>query len=133
MTTMAHMRELTYPRTYMPAVAGPVERRNVLLVETAAGAEGIAVHPFLLCQDWDKRVVIHWEDDHGSQTCTILDIITDIEDAFEFVRDAEPSAVRLTPLSFDRFEREYRSRDPEAGSVPRFESEEQFRHWFLPG
>ncbi len=134
MTTIESLRTLTYPSTYMPAVAGPAERRNVLLVETVAGPEGIAVHPFLLCQDWDKRVVIHWEDDHGSHTFTVLEIVADATDRFEFVREDEPSGrVTLTPLTFERFEREYRPYDPEAGNVPGFESEEQFRRWFLPG
>jgi len=134
MTTIESLRTLTYPGTYMPAVAGPAERRNVLLVETAAGPEGIAVHPFLLCQDWDKRVVIHWEDDHASHTFTVLEIVTDGTDRFEFVREDEPPGnVTLTPLTFERFEREYRSQDPEAGNVPGFENEEQFRRWFLPG
>jgi hypothetical protein len=134
MTTMDSLRGLTYPSTYMPAVAGPAERRNVLLVESAAGTEGVAVHPFLLCQDWDQRVVIHWEDDHASRTFTVLNITADADDLFEFVREDEPAGtVRLTPMSYEQFEREYRSRDPEAGNVPRFENDEQFRRWFLPG
>ena len=134
MMTMAQLRELRYPGTYMPRVAGPAEHRNVLLVETESGAEGVAVHPFLLCQDWDQRVVIHWEDDHGSSTFTVIDVVLDSDDRFEFVREEAPGGrVTLTPLSFERFEQEYRSRDPEAGSVPRFESEDQFRRWFLPG
>jgi len=36
-------------------------------------------------------------------------------------------------MTYEQFEREYRSRDPEAGNVPRFENDEQFRRWFLPG
>ncbi len=134
MTTMDSVRALAYPVTCMPVVAGTAEHRNVLLVETDGGAEGIALHPFLLCQDWDKRVVIHWEDDHGSHTYTVLQIVVDNTDRFEFVREDEPAGrVALTVLTFERFEREYRSQDPDAGSVPQFESEEQFRRWFLPG
>ncbi len=134
MTTMDSVRALAYPRTCMPAASGTAEHRNVLLVETDRGAEGIALHPFLLCQDWDKRVVIHWEDDHGSHTFTVLEIVADGAHRFEFVREDEPSGrVTLTPLTFERFEREYRPLDPEAGNVPGFESEEQFRRWFLPG
>lgn len=134
MATMMDLQALAYPRTYMPAVAGPADRRNVLLVETAAGAEGVAVRPFLLCQDWDRRVVIHWEDDHRSYTYTVTDVLMDTPERFEFRREDAPAGlVTLTPLGFDRFEREFRARDPEAGSVPRFESEDQFRRWFLQG
>lgn len=134
MTTMQELQELAYPGTRMPLVAGPAENRNVLLVETERGPEGIALHPFLLCQDWDKRVVIHWEDDHGSRTYTVLGIAADAADRFEFEREDEPAGtVRLTPLNFERFEQEYRAHDPEAGNVPRFENEEQFRRWFLQG
>jgi hypothetical protein len=134
MTSMQKLQALPYPATYMPRVAGPPAERNVLLVETAAGPEGVAVRPFLLCQDWDQRVVIHWEDDRGSYTFTVLDVTEDSAERFAFNRVDEPAgAVWLTPLTCERFEREWRSRDPDAGSVPRFESEEQFRRWFLPG
>jgi len=134
MATMSELQALAYPRTYMPAVAGPADRRNVLLIETAAGAEGVAVRPFLLCQDWDQRVVIHWEDDHGSYTYTVIDVLADTPERFEFLREGAPGErVILTPLGFARFERELRNRDPEAGNVPLFETEEQFRRWFLPG
>ncbi|HEY7293625.1 MAG TPA: hypothetical protein VH916_01235 [Dehalococcoidia bacterium] len=134
MATMQELRGLVYPRTYMPAVAGPAGDRAVLLVETESGPEGVALRPILLCQDWDGRVVIHWEDDRGSCTYTVLDVTEDSAARFAFERADEPAgAVWLTPLSYERFEREWRSRDPEAGNVPRFESEEQFRRWFLPG
>lgn len=134
MTTIERLKQLPYPGTYKPLVAGPAERRNVLLVEGDAGPEGIAVHPLLLCQDWDKRVVVHWEDDRGAYTYSVSDVLADAEDRFEFVREEAPGgSVRLTPLSFERFEREYRPLHPDAGNVPHFESEAQFRRWFLPG
>jgi hypothetical protein len=131
---MQDLRELAYPRTMMPAVAGIADHRNVLLVESDSGPEGIAVRPFLLCQDWDKRVVIHWEDDRGSYTFTVTDVVADEPGKFEFIRADEPAGrVWLTPLTFERFESEWRNRDPEAGNVPQFDSEDQFRRWFLPG
>lgn len=134
MTTMERLKQIAYPGTYMPLVAGPAERRNVLLVESDAGPEGIAVRPFLLCQDWDNRVVIHWEDDRGAYTYTVVDVLADAEDGLAFVREEPPSGtVRLTPLSYERFEREFRPLHPDAGNVPQFESEEQFRRWYLPG
>lgn len=134
MATIEDLRALAYPRTYTPAVAGPAGDRHVLLVESPAGPEGVAVRPILLCQDWDGRVVIHWQDDRGSVTYTVLDVAEDSPERFAFTRaDAPGGAVWLTPCSFERFEREWRSRDPDAGSVPSFESEEQFRRWFLPG
>ncbi len=134
MATIEDLRALAYPRTYTPAVAGPAGERAVLFVETERGPEGVAVRPILLCQDWDGRVVIHWEDDRGSRTYTVLDVTEDSPQRFAFARADEPAgAVWLTPLSFERFESEWRSLDPEAGNVPRFESEEQFRRFFLPG
>ena len=63
MSTFEEMQSLAYPQTYSPVVAGRVEHRNILLVESNRGVEGVALRPFLLCQDWDNRVVIHWEDD----------------------------------------------------------------------
>jgi len=126
------LRELRYPANYCPAVAGPPEHRNVLLVETEAGAEGLALHPLLLCQDWDRRVVIHWEDHQRAHTFTVVDILTDTPERFEFLSESEPPVyVRLTPLSLERFEREFRDQYAEAGALPSFETEEQFRHWFL--
>ncbi|MHB8574571.1 MAG: hypothetical protein ACYDCQ_04495 [Dehalococcoidia bacterium] len=132
MTTMTELQALAYPRTYTPLVAGPPERRNVLLVEAAGGPEGVAVRPLLLCQDWDQRVVIHWEDDHDSSTYTVLDVVDDSAERFTFQRDEPAGTVSLTPLDFRRFEREYRTAlDPDAGNVPRFESDDQFRRWYL--
>lgn len=134
MVTLARVQALPYPQTYRPAVAGTAEHRHVLLVETEAGPEGVAVHPFLLCQDWDGRVVVHWEDDRGSYTYTVLDIVVDTDERFEFAReDAPQGRVWLTPLTYPRFEREFRSRHPEAANGAPFESEEQFRRWYLPG
>ena len=131
MTTMSDLRALAYPRTYTPLVAGPAERRNVLLVESETRAEGIAVRPLLLCQDWDDRVVVHWEDDHGSSTYTVVDVIEDTAERFAFRREEPAGTISLTPLHFQRFEREIRTLDPDAGNVPRFASEDQFRRWYL--
>ncbi|MGI8551823.1 MAG: hypothetical protein ACR2PL_13705 [Dehalococcoidia bacterium] len=132
MTTMQQLQDLPYPDRYMPAAAGPPKRRNVLLVETDAGPEGIALHPLLLCQDWDRRVVIHWEDDRRAYTFTVVDIVHDTPEQFEFLSEGEPPIrVRLTPLSHDRFERELGQQYAEAGAIPSFETDEQFRHWFL--
>jgi len=134
MASMQELRTLAYPRTYTPAVAGTPDKRNVLLVESAAGSEGVAVRPMLLCQDWDQRVVIHWSDDRGSYTFTVSDVLEDTSERFSFLRQDEPAGqVSLTPLTFERFERELRSRDPDAGNVPRFLTDDQFRRWFLPG
>jgi hypothetical protein len=133
---MQSLRELTYPATYTPPVAGPANARNVLLVEGGHGPEGIAVRPLLLCQDWDQRVVIHWEDDRGSSTYTVADVLTDTPERFSFVRVVDGSSaerVDLTPLTFERYEREVRPRDPETGNIPRFESQEQFRRYFVAG
>ena len=132
MTAMARLRTLAYPASYIPTVAGPLERRHVLLVETEAGPEGIALHPLLLYQDWDGRVVIHWEDHQGAYTFTVVDILVDTPECFEFLSESEPPVyVRLTPLTLERFEREFRDQYAEAGAFPGFETEEQFRHWFL--
>lgn len=130
-TTMQALRQLPYPGTYMPAVAGPPDRRRVLLASSAEGPEGIALRPFLLCQDWDQRVVIHWEDDHGSTTYTVSDVIADTPERFEFVREDPPGGtVTLRPLSLEEFETIFRQRD-DAQQIPRFGSEEQYRRWFL--
>lgn len=132
MTTMERLKQLAYPDAYSPAVSGPPDRRNVLMVETDAGPEGLALHPILLCQDWDHRVVIHWEDTQGAHTFTVLDVLVDRPDRFEFLSEGDPPVyVRLTPMTHQRFEREFRDRFAETGALPRFESDEQFRHWFL--
>ena len=134
-TTMERLRALAYPATYTPEVAGPPTARNVLLVESEEGIEGLAVRPLLLCQDWDGRVVVHWEDHHGSYTYTVADVLVDTPERFEFLRAeddaAPPRRVWLTPLTFERYERDVRPRDPETGSIPRFESQEQFRRYFV--
>ena len=133
---MESLRALTYPATYTPAVAGPAAARNVLLVEGRHGPEGIAVRPLLLCQDWDGRVVIHWEDDRGSYTYTVADVLSDTPERFAFVRALDGGSaerIDLTPLSYERYEREVRPRDPETGNIPRFESQEQFRRYFVAG
>lgn len=135
--TMESLRALAYPATYTPAVAGPTHARNVLLIESGRGPEGIAVRPLLLCQDWDSRVVIHWEDDRGSSTYTVGDLLSDTPERFAFIRidDGDGSSERfdLTPLSYERYERDVRPRDPETGNIPRFESQEQFRRYFIAG
>ncbi len=133
MTTMDQLRGLAYPRTYTPLVAGPAEHRRVLLVESEQGPEGVAVRPLLLCQDWDGRVVVHWEDDRGSYTYTVTDVLEDTPERLAFRRDDPPGSVTLTPLDYQRFEREYRPLHPDAGNLPRFETEDQFRRWYLPG
>ncbi len=131
MTTMESLRQLPYPGTYMPAVSGPPDRRNVLVAEGAAGPEGIALRPFLLCQDWDRRVVIHWEDDRGSYTYTVTDVLEDTPERFTFTReDAPGGTVTLTPLTRERFEALFRQRDG-AQQIPQFDTDEQFRRWFL--
>ena len=135
--TMESLRALAYPATYVPAAAGTPGARNVLLVEAGRGPEGIAVRPLLLCQDWDGRVVIHWEDDRGSSTYTVADVLSDTPERFAFVRlgdnDGSAERVDLTPLSYERYESEVRPRDPETGNIPRFESQEQFRRYFAAG
>jgi hypothetical protein len=132
MTSMARLRELSYPTSYMPAVAGAPEQRNVLLVETDAGPEGIALRPLLVCQDWDRRVLIHWVDHQRSYTFTVLDLLADMPECLEFLSEGEPPVyVRLTPLTLDRFEREIRDRALESEAIPRFATEDQFRRWFL--
>jgi hypothetical protein len=135
--TMESLRALAYPATYVPAVAGPAGARNVLLIEAGSGPEGIAVRPLLLCQDWDARVVIHWEDDRGSYTYTVSDVLSDTAERFAFMRLSDENGaaerVDLTPLSYERYESEVRPRDPETGNIPRFESQEQFRRYFAAG
>lgn len=132
--TMERLEAMPYPATYMPEVAGAAGRREVLLVETGGGPEGIAVRPFLLCQDWDHRVVVHWEDDRQSYTYTVTNVIADTPERFEFLRGGDGAArMWLTPLTYEQFERDYRARFPETGGIPRFESQEQFRRHFVGG
>ena len=48
---------------------------------------------FLLCQDWDGRVVIHWQDDRGSVTYTVTDVTEDSAERFAFARADEPGRI----------------------------------------
>src|SRR5829696_9766392 len=75
MVTVEELRQsLPYPQTYTPQVA----LKAALSMERQPGVGiDLVLRPYILCQDWDKRVFIHWKDSRGVRTLEITRILED--------------------------------------------------------
>jgi hypothetical protein len=130
MATIDEIREtLTYPNTYTPRVA---EGRAVTLTRRPGAGVELALRPYLLCQDWDKRVVIHWTDNHGPHSLEVTRIMEDTPERFSFhANEPELIEYRLEPLTRELFDRELRGGYHRQGHVPDFADDAALSAWLL--
>lgn len=130
MTTVDELRQtLPYPHTYTPKVAA---HAALSLTREPGVGVALALKPFLLCQDWDKRVVIHWRDTDKGRTMAITRILEDSEERFSFHADEqEPATYVLTPLTLECFASHFRDGYERQGNVPDFRNEAALSAWLL--
>jgi hypothetical protein len=130
MATVEELRQtLPYPQTYAPRVAR--DAALSLVREPGAGLE-LVLHAYLLCQDWDKRVFIHWKDAHSAHTLEITRILEDTPERFCFhANEEEPVTYTLTPLTVDCFDRCFREGYERQGHVPEFPDAAALHAWLL--
>lgn len=134
MATIEELRQtLPYPQPYTPVVESAPGRPTALQVEQEpGGVPGLALRATVLCQDWDKRVVIHWIDEQGSHTLEMTRIIEDTPERFRFRASEEQATVyTLTPLTLETFNRYFREDYERVGHVPDFADEATLHQWLL--
>lgn len=130
MATVEELRQtLPYPQTYTPKVAA--DPALSMTREPGVGIE-LVLRPYLLCQDWDKRVFIHWRDAQGTRTLEVTRILEDTEGSFRFhASEAEPVTYALEPLTLDCFNRFLREGYERQGNVPDFADDAALHAWLL--
>jgi len=130
MATVEELRaSLPYPQTYTPAVA-----QNAALAMERDPGTGIdlVLKPYILCQDWDKRVFIHWKDSRGVRTVEITRIVEDTPERFSFHANEEITVTyTLTPLTIDCFNTTLRDTFERQGPVPDFQDQAALHAWLL--
>ena len=130
MATVEELRQnLPYPQTYTPKAA----EKAALSMERNPGAGiDLVLKPYILCQDWDKRVFIHWKDGRGVRTLEITRIVEDTRERFSFHANEEtPVTYTLTPLTIARFNDTLREGFERQGHVPDFSDEAALHAWLL--
>ena len=130
MATIEELRQtLPDPQTYTPRVAA----NAAVMMERQPGAvHELVLHPFLLCQDWDKRVFLHWKDSHQAHTLEITRIVEDSPERFVFrASEDEPVTYAVTPLTLETFDRYFREGYERQGSVPDFATQAALHAWLL--
>jgi hypothetical protein len=130
MVTIDELRHnLPYPQTYTPEVA----RKAALSMEREPGVGiDLVLKPYILCQDWDKRVFIHWKDSRGVRTLEITRILEDTPQRFSFHANEEiPVTYTLTPLTLECFNGTLRESYERQGNVPDFADEAALHAWLL--
>ena len=130
MTTIDELRQtLPYPQTYTPRVAQ--DAALCLDRDPGTGSE-LALLAYLLCQDWDKRVFIHWKDSRQAHTREVTRILEDTAERFCFrASEAEPVTYTLTPLTVECFNRFMREGYERQGHVPEFADQASLHAWLL--
>ncbi len=122
-------RTLPYPQTYTPKVAEKVALS--LERDPGIGIE-LVLRPYILCQDWDKRVVIHWKESRQVRTLEITRILEDTPACFAFrASEEEPVTYTLTPLTLECFNSLLRESYERQGNVPDFTDEHSLHAWLL--
>ncbi len=130
MATIEELRQtLPYPQTYTPRVAA----NTAVCMERQPGAGiDLVLHPYLLCQDWDKRVFFHWKDSHQAHTLEITRIVEDTPERFIFrASEDEPVTYTLSALTVEMFDRYFREGYERQGNVPDFTSQSALHAWLL--
>lgn len=130
MATIEQLRQdLPYPQTYTPLVA----QQAALAMEREPGVGiDLVLKPYILCQDWDKRVFIHWKDNRGVRTLEITRIMEDTPERFSFHANEEvPVTYTLTPLTLACFNSTLRDGYERQGNVPDFQDEAALHAWLL--
>lgn len=122
-------RSLPYPQTYTPEVA----HKAALSLERLPGVGvDLVLKPYILCQDWDKRVFIHWKDSRGVRTLEITRILEDSAERFQFHANEEiPVTYTLIPLTLACFNGALRESYERQGNVPDFADEAALHAWLL--
>jgi hypothetical protein len=130
MATVEELRHtLPYPQTYTPKVA--VKAALSMERDPGVGID-LVLKPFILCQDWDKRVVIHWKDGRGVRTVEITRILEDTPGRFSFHANEEiPVTYTLSPLTIECFNKTLRESYERQGHVPEFTDEAALHAWLL--
>jgi hypothetical protein len=130
MATIEELRQsLPYPQTYTPQVAAGAA---VTMARQPGAAHELVLHPYLLCQDWDKRVFFHWKDSHQAHTLEITRIVEDTPERFVFrASEDEPVTYTLTSLTIEAFDRYFREEYERRGSVPDFPTQAALHAWLL--
>lgn len=130
MATIEELRQtLPYPQTYTPKVA---EKVALSLERDPGRGIELVLRPYILCQDWDKRVFIHWKDSRGVRTLEITRIIEDSPGRFQFHANEEvPVTYTLTPLTLACFNDALRESYERQGNVPDFTDEAALHAWLL--
>ncbi|MGE0542494.1 MAG: hypothetical protein AB7R89_20190 [Dehalococcoidia bacterium] len=130
MVTVEELRQsLPYPQTYTPKVA----LKAALSMERQPGAGiDLVLKPYILCQDWDKRVFIHWKDSRGVRTLEITRILEDSPERFQFhVNEEIPVTYTLSPLTLACFNNTLREAYERQGNVPDFPDDAALHAWLL--
>jgi hypothetical protein len=130
MVTVEELRQsLPYPQTYTPEVA----QKAALSMERLPGVGvDLVLKPYILCQDWDKRVFIHWKDSRGVRTLEITRILEDSPERFQFHANEEiPVTYTLIPLTLACFNGALRESYERQGNVPDFADEAALHAWLL--
>ena len=130
MATIEELRQsLPYPQTYTPAVA----QNAALALERVPGVGvDLVLKPYILCQDWDKRVVIHWKNNRGVRTLEITRIVEDTPERFSFHANEETVVTyTLTPLTIECFDESLREQFERQGHVPDFQDRAALHSWLL--
>jgi len=130
MTTVEEIRQtLPYPQTYVPKVA---EGRALGMEREPGAGIDLVLQAYILCQDWDKRVFIHWKDSRQAHTLEITRITEDTSERFVFrASEAEPVTYILEPLTLDCFTRFMRESYERQGNVPDFADDAALHAWLL--
>jgi hypothetical protein len=130
MVTVEELRHsLPYPQTYTPTVA----QQAALTMERDPGVGiDLVLKPYVLCQDWDKRVFIHWKDSRCVHTLEITRILDDTPEQFSFHANEEiPVTYTLRPLTLRRFNDTLRESYEREGNVPDFADDAALHAWLL--
>jgi hypothetical protein len=130
MATVDELRQtLPYPQTYTPAVA----HKAALALERDPGVGiDLVLKPYILVQDWDKRVFIHWKNSRGVRTLEITRILEDTPARFSFHANEDvPITYTLTPLTLACFNDTLRDAYERQGNVPDFADEAALHAWLL--
>ena len=130
MATVEELRKnLPYPQTYTPKVA---EKAALSLERDPGVGIDLVLKPYILCQDWDKRVFIHWKDSRGVRTLEITRILEDTPERFSFHANEDvPVTYTLSPLTIECFDSALRESFERQGHVPDFTDEAALHAWLL--
>jgi hypothetical protein len=134
MATIEELRErLPYPTTYVPLVAGQGEQTSALQLARQPGTDGeVVLRPYILCQDWDKRVFLHWKDERRAHTLELTRILEDTAERFCFhASEEQPVTYTLTPLTLAVFNAGVREEYERHGHVPDFTDDGALHAWLL--